>query len=57
MQMFRDASTDTLQGLESFADVAVPLSPEYPAVPVPATVEMFPPASTFRMRWFSVSAM
>jgi nitrate reductase beta subunit len=42
--MFPDKSTAALEGLYKLADVAGPLSPEYPTMPLPATVVMIPPA-------------
>ena len=39
------------------AAVADPPSPEYPAVPLPATVVIVPPADTLRMRWLPTSTI
>ena len=44
-------------GVRSRAAVAWPPSPVFPAVPVPATVEMMPPGVTLRILWFPESAM
>ena len=48
------ASPPPANASESFAAVAGPLSPEKPAVPVPATVLTIPDGSIFRMRCTSM---
>src|ERR1700719_185699 len=42
IRMFPERSTATPEGLFTIALMACPPSPEYPQVPVPATVEMMP---------------
>ncbi len=44
-------------GRLSWAEVAAPPSPEYPATPVPAMVVMVPPEVTLRIRLLFESAM
>ncbi|MFT3791948.1 MAG: hypothetical protein QM741_12935 [Rudaea sp.] len=50
-------SMATASGLFSCAVFAAPPSPEYPALPVPATAVIVPPASTLRTMWSVVLAM
>src|ERR1022692_977423 len=57
MNRLPKASTATPYGTLSCASVAGPPSPLNPAVPVPATVVIIPPADTFRIRWLPASAM
>ncbi len=57
MKRFPAPSTSRSMGLSSLAAVAGPPSPEYPNLPVPATVVMTPEVSTLRILWLSRSAM
>src|ERR1035438_10504884 len=57
MKRFLDPSTRTPFGWFKDAEIAGPGIPAKVAIPLPATVEMMPLADTFRIRWFSVSAM
>src|SRR5262252_9473471 len=49
MKRFPEPSTATAHGVDNDADVAGPPSPEYPGVPLPATVVMMPLGDTFRI--------
>jgi hypothetical protein len=57
MYMLPLASNAMPAGMSNFADVAAPPSPENPAAPVPATVEIVPPVVTLRTRLLLLSAM
>lgn len=57
MKRFPASSTVTSAGKLSWADVAGPPSPAYPAVPLPATVVMTPSGSILRTRWEPYSTM
>src|ERR1039458_10792773 len=57
MKRFPDPSTRTPFGWFKDAEIAGPGIPAKLAIPLPAKVEMMPLADTFRIRWFSVSAM
>ena len=57
MKKFPAPLTAKQEGELSRADVAAIPSPLYPAVPVPATVEITPDTSTFRTRWLPQSEM
>jgi hypothetical protein len=51
MKRSPEASTATPPGPNNDAEVALPPSPEKPAVPLPATVVMMPLADTFWIRF------
>src|SRR5437016_802664 len=57
IKRFPEASTATPIGRFNAAEAAGPLSPENPAVPLPANVMITPDADTFRIRLLPLSAM
>ena len=54
---FPFSSAANPEGKLSFALTAGPPSPENPALPIPAKVEMLPLVSILRTLWFSRSAI
>src|SRR4029453_4796333 len=57
MKMSPASSTTTPQGESRRAAGAAPSSPDAPATPIPATVEIVPDVFTLRMEWLAVSAI